>query len=601
MPTARMAPFGGMIPATDDTLLPDTNSSLAQNTWLYQGSVWGLPTPKVVHTNTDATITKVYRIPNNYTDPVHFSDSYWLEFSNIDTDVIRSVVIDDQYDRYYWASPSGPPKYNTRNRIAAGNTGANAPFILGIPQPDTPSLVVTGGSSSTQRSTAYVTTYVSAYGEEGPVSTPVDTTGKVDATWTLTLPAPASTDLGGTGADRFLTKVRIYRTVTGTNGTTTFFFVVELPISTTTYVDGASDATVSLNEILSSTTWSAPPSDLQGWVTLTNGMIAGWRKNELWFCEPFRPHAWPAQYTLTTEYPIVSLGVLGQTLVITTQGLIYTATGVDPSSMSIVKLPGIVPNTSRGSTVSAPDGVYFTSPQGLVVVSPGGVLNVTRELIHKDRWTALVNLPTLRAVRLSNAYYGFGSARLGVFDVDSFDINAFTQEDFSGSRAGVLVDPTSQSVAFNILHSDDAIINVMADAWSDEVFLIRDGKTLWVDISDNTSVRDPYVWRSKKFQSPDKANFTVMKAFFKDIPWAGFTLNPVPNASLVQTLAPDQYGLLRLYADDKLVWTRELRTTGEQMRLPSGFKADYWQWEIEARVEVTSFQAATSVADLRKI
>jgi len=598
MSTARMAPFGGMVPAVDDTLLQSTNSSLAKNTWLYQGSVWGLPTPKLIHTNADATITKVYRIPNNYTDPVHFSDSLWLEFSNLDTDVIRSVVIDDQFDRYYWASSSSAPRYNTLERIAAGNTGANAPFLLGIPQPGTPTLVITSGGSSTQRSTAYVTTYVSAYGEEGPVSNPVDGTGKVDAIWTLTLPAPAAGDLG---TDRNLTNVRIYRTVTGTDGTTTFFFVAELPIATTTYADSASDATVSLNEILSSTTWSGPPDDLQGWVTLTNGMIAGWRQNELWFCEPFRPHAWPARYTVTTEYPIVALGVLGQTLVVTTQGIIYTATGVDPSSISLVKLPGILPCTSRGSVVSAPDGVYFSSPQGLIVVSPGGVLNVTKELIHKDKWTAYVKTSTLRAARLSNSYYAFGSSRFGVFDIDAFDNNAFAQEDFSGAKNGVLIDPTSASVAFNILTSEDAIVNVMADAWSDEVFIVRDGKTWWLDIGDPAVSRDPYTWRSKKFQAEDKKNFSVMKTFFKDITWAGFTLNPTPVVDINQQLADDQYGLVRLYADDRLVWARELRVSGEQMRLPSGFKADFWQWEIEARVEVTSMQAATSVTDLRQV
>lgn len=594
MSTARMAPFGGMVPATDDTLLPSTNSSLAQNTWLYQGTVWGLPTPKKIRDNTDDTVTKVYRIPNNYTDPVHFSDSVWLEFSNIDTDVIRSVVIDDQYDRYYWASPSGPPQYNTLARIKTNSP----PYLLGIPQPDNMSLSVTGGGSTTQRTTAYVITYVSAFGEEGPVSNPVVGTGKVDATWTLTLPLPASGDLG---ADRNLTKTRIYRTVTGTDGTTTFFFVAEIAITTTTYADSASDAAISLNEILSSTSWSGPPSDLQGWVTMTNGMIAGWRDNELWFCEPFRPHAWPAEYTITTEYPIVGLGVLGQTLVVTTQGTLYTATGVAPSNISLVKLPGIVPCTSRGSIVSAPDGVYFSSPQGIIIVSPGGVLNVTKELIRKDKWTSLVKTPTLRAARISSAYYAFGSARLGVFDKDAFDNDAFTQEDFSGSKNGILVDPTSGSVAFNLLNSEGAVINVMSDAWSDEVFVIRDGQTQWLDIGDLTAVRDPYIWRSKKFQAEDKKNFTVMKVFFKDIPWSGFTLNPVPVVDTNQQLADDQYGLARLYADDRLVWCRELRISGEQMRLPSGFKADYWQWEFEARVEITSAQAATSVTELRQV
>jgi len=157
MTAARISPFGGMIPATDDTLLPEINASLAKNTWVYQGTVQGIPAPKVLRTNTDDTVTKVYRIPNNYTDAQHLVDSVWMEFTNIDTDVVRSVVVDDAFDRYYWAAPSLVPQYNTRARIANGDPS----FTLGVPQPPTPVLNIVGGASATQRSTAYVLTYVS--------------------------------------------------------------------------------------------------------------------------------------------------------------------------------------------------------------------------------------------------------------------------------------------------------------------------------------------------------------------------------------------------------------------------------------------------------
>jgi len=47
--------------------------------------------------------------------------------------------------------------------------------------------------------------------------------------------------------------------------------------------------------------------------------------------------------------------------------------------------------------------------------------------------------------------------------------------------------------------------------------------------------------------------------------------------------------------------TRELRTSGVIMKLPSGFKADYWQFELETRVIVLSLQAATSVKELKGV
>ena len=76
----------------------------------------------------------------------------------------------------------------------------------------------------------------------------------------------------------------------------------------------------------------------------------------------------------------------------------------------------------------------------------------------------------------------------------------------------------------------------------------------------------------------------------------------VINNNLVQTYNPTaQYGIVRFYADNNLIATRELRRSGEQLRLPSGFKSDYWQIEFEGTVHVYSIQVATSAKELRAI
>jgi hypothetical protein len=108
------------------------------------------------------------------------------------------------------------------------------------------------------------------------------------------------------------------------------------------------------------------------------------------------------------------------------------------------------------------------------------------------------------------------------------------------------------------------------------------------------------LWRSKIWQPQDKKNFAAMRVYFDVPPWAP-AQNPIRNTSEPQTLAADQYGLVRLYTDERLVMTRELRTSGELMRFPSGFKADFWQVEFEARVKIASFQMATSVKELMKV
>lgn len=67
------------------------------------------------------------------------------------------------------------------------------------------------------------------------------------------------------------------------------------------------------------------------------------------------------------------------------------------------------------------------------------------------------------------------------------------------------------------------------------------------------------------------------------------------------TLSTQPFGVVRLYADGNLVFTRELLTSGEQFRLPSGFKAQFWQIEFEARVKIFSVQMATSAKELRNV
>ncbi len=129
------------------------------------------------------------------------------------------------------------------------------------------------------------------------------------------------------------------------------------------------------------------------------------------------------------------------------------------------------------------------------------------------------------------------------------------------------------------------------------MFLIKDGDLLWLDLSQTTPTITPAVWRSKIFQPKKTDNFQAMKVYF-EVPDGTGDQAPTRTNTLVQELAVDQYGLVRAYANGTLVMTRELRTTGELWKLPSGFKADFWQFEIEGRVRVLSLQVATSAKEL---
>lgn len=596
MVAINLESFGGMIPAVDDRLLPNSHAALSENAWVYKGTLHGFHEPVSVYSCQEPTTKKVYRIPLQYYDKDHIPDSFWMEFDVADTDIIRSPTIGDSFDRYYWAASqdvvASVPKYNTKARILNGDD----PYTLGIPAPTVAPAVgsVSGGTAPTE-SRAYVYTWVSAYGEESAPSPPVTYTGNANGTWNLTVTAP-----GAVATDRNLTHVNIYRTITSSLGTATYYFVAQITIVTTSYADAVATTTVSIANILKSIYWTPPPEDLEGMVSMPNGMVAGWRGNEVWFCEPYRLHTWPSIYTVAVEYPIVGCGVIGQTLIVCTTGNPYAISGINPANMAISRLAQFEPCLSRSSIVSTPAGVAYASSNGLAIAQPGAVNVVSRQMVGKDDWQSLLMLPTLRATTLNGGYYAWGSVRAGCFDSEAFDDGSFLQDDYTGAYTGAFIDINDARVSYHRLSfPDDPTDNVITDHWTGEIFLLRDGEVLWLDIS-STRVEGAFKWRSKPFNMQERKNLGAMRVWFdtnSNLP----DLNPVRNTYLVQDLADDQYGLVRVYADNNLVYTNELRTSGELMRLPSGFKAQYYQIEIEARVEIAKIEAASSVKELRVV
>jgi hypothetical protein len=692
-----------------------------------------------------------YRLPNTITNDTSIvaDDSFWLEFDDPDTRVIHSPVVSDSFHRYYWSSPSVPPKYNTYDRILNGDPA----WLLGVPASGcAPGVVVSGGGDTSQlgnvnvlpaaagltdyrpgndifltpivptgtmliqdvsfvpassdgtlnfqavvysdlngspyqllgvgdqvtgisagvtavssiqngvsvisnttywigiahdnplylnvadnrvtngatisntfsngppdpaaatgggavwqmwgdllgasvyTARAYVYTWVTAYGEEGPPSLPSVVNGWSNATWTVSLFTPLLTDMG---VNRNIATTRIYRSITNLSGQGTYFLVAEIPVAQATYVDTIDDATVGLNQQLVSLYWFEPPADLQGFVTFPNGIAIGWRANEVWFSEAYRPHAWPPGYVLTTEFPIVGIGVCGQSIVVCTQGSPYVITGVNPSAMSMMKINLPEPCLHRGSIVSTDTTVLYISQNGLIQISQSGAGgNVTEGWITRERWQALTPQKFIRAIKHATSYFAFGT----VFGSDNsvaqqgFTIELSPQDQTSFT---IWPQPGGHRLGFSELSSPNGfdIDNVLLDPWTGVGLLVQNGGVWFYDFTDQAPTIVPYTWRSKKYQQQSKKCFSAMKVWF-DVPpgtpaqIARDTNEPQPE------LGPEQYGIVRVFADDQLWCTREIRTSGELLRIYSGIKAETWSFEIESRVTISNMQVSTSVKEL---
>lgn len=245
------------------------------------------------------------------------------------------------------------------------NTYSNGPPETATATIDQPTWQLWGNllGASVFTARAYVYTWISEYGEEGPPSPPTVVNGWSNGTWRVELFTPTPENMG---VDRNITHTRIYRSITNQSGQGTYFFVAEIPVTQEVYEDTIPDNTVALNQQLVSLYWSAPPADLQAIIPFPNGVSVGFRSNEIWFSELYRPHAWPPGYVLTTEFPIVGIGVCGQAIVVCTQSSPYLVNGINPSAMALAKINLPEPCIHRGSIVSTDTTVLYISPNGLI-------------------------------------------------------------------------------------------------------------------------------------------------------------------------------------------------------------------------------------------
>ena len=776
MTAYKIDKFGGMLPAWNTLLLPEGQADYSINAYLFSGALTGWRQPKLLRPLRNSAAQFVYRVANMNTNDTRLTadDSFWLEFLDPDTTVMRSPVVQDQWNRFYYANTTQAPRYNTYQRIADDLHD----WILGVPASGcTPGVQVTGGGDTIQvgypnvdettssgyqyvpshhitlvpfvpsgsmliqsisfnpqligatnftgvvysdlngkpyellgyspttladpvletqtavmdnavsvisnttywlgfasdsayylenandqllsagyqatytnappdplntgaitmvptfriwgnllgasvfEARGYVYTWVTEYGEEGPPSEPVVVNGWSNGTWTVTLFQPMPENMGADypsldengdpildelgnpvmlPANRNITTTRLYRTISNQSGLGTYFLVAEMPVTQGVYVDVLPDDMVALNSQLVSLYWFAPPEDLQSIQAFPNGIAVGFRKNEIWFAEAYRPHAWPPGYVLTTEFPIVGLGVCGQAVVVCTQGTPYVVNGVNPASMALTKVNLQEPCLHRGSIVTTDTTALYVSQNGLIQVSQSGAGdNMTEGWISRERWQELTPQHRIRAVKHASCYFAFGA--------DTYESpirRGFTIELSSEDKTSFTIWPQAggHRLGYNNLTSPNEfdIDNVELDAYTGICLLVQDNGIYYYDFTDQHPVIVPYLWRSKTYQQLSRKNFEAMRVWFT-----------VPDTTPPQVtrdvsapqpeLGDNQYGIIRVYVDGEVWTTREIRKTGELLRILSGIKGEQWQWEIEGRVDISNLQVSTSVKELATV
>ena len=249
----------------------------------------------------------------------------------------------------------------------------------------------------------YVATFVTDLGEESAPSTTSDMV-ELDQYDTVTIARPT------VPSGRNISHWRIYRSNAGTQAaafqlvTTTDNGGSGLLVATTSYTDEIEST--ALGEVCPTDTWAEPESGLKGLVGMPGGVMAAFKGNTVYFCHPYVPYAWPVEYQITTERPIVGLGVFGQTLFVGTEGEPYFISGSDSASMSSQRSDSNQACVSRRSIAMVQGGVLYASPDGLCGVSAGSVDVLTKGLYTREDWQAL-SPTTMFAIEHEAIYYLF--------------------------------------------------------------------------------------------------------------------------------------------------------------------------------------------------
>lgn len=265
----------------------------------------------------------------------------------------------------------------------------------------------------------YVVSFVTDWGEESEPS-PFSEMLEVDANDTVTIQRPQAMT-GELHSSRNVQSWRIYRSNTSSTSAA-WQLVKDVPISVNSFLDDK--ASEELDSLQPQFTWTAPPYRmdsqfsgdnkpsvglnpyLRGLKGMPNGIMAGFIDNTVAFCEPYIPYAWPVEYQISTEYPIVGFGVFDQTLFVGTTGNPYLMTGAHSASMTAIKLDSNQSCVARRTIVGVQGGVLYASPDGLCLASQSGVEVVTRNLFAREFWQSLKPL-TMFAAEHEGVYYLF--------------------------------------------------------------------------------------------------------------------------------------------------------------------------------------------------
>jgi hypothetical protein len=609
MPVLKIENFSGISPRTGSALLAPNQAQVARNVKLQSGELrpWRKPVFKYQPGLSD--VRSIYRLENSTT-----GGSAWLEFA-VDTDVVPGPVADTTEFRVYYTDGVAPKKTNWALATTSG-TGTkpfpNKAYNLGVPAPTVaPTLTASTGTAETR---AYVYTYISSFGAvlEESAPSPAASISLATTTTTVTVGTFGTAPLASAGYN--ITAIRVYRSVTSTSSAT-YLYVGEVTVNPVTGVaSGSLSDTVlaaNLGVALPSFTYTPPPDGLKGLISMPNGILAGFIGNEVWFSEPYLPHAWPVAYMMTVGAPIVGLGTFGQSLVVCTTQTPYIITGSQPGAMSQERVPLPEPCVAKKSITSDQFGVLYASPNGLVSISPGTQDVISRSLFTRDEWQAYVpsNMVGVIYQNMYIAFYQVGSEKSALIIMRGDSPPLVTLD--VASQAVFVARSTAE--VFFVSPLDNAIYQLDADPinntyyeWLSKTFILPEPTNFAIakvqanwDYMDDTDAYNELVAEITASNQALWSSGAPLKSTVNSVVLNGMQVNGSILAN-IPTQAETRVVQAFVYANDTLIATNGF-TGQDPARLPAGKKEYIYEVKLTGNAPLRSFAMATSIGELRQV
>lgn len=452
------------------------------------------------------------------------------------------------------------------------------------------SLVMQFGYDTGAENAAWLMTFVNQLGEESAPFTPCETSvssGYRMAAFYINKSA-LSRKMATAFAGRYpVHGIRFYKTASGSSASENFYYVGTVKVGGgslqgETYFDTSLDNATNYYAINSqpNTALGAPCKTtnfiadvaelqkLQGLTTLYNGILAAFKGNEVWYCEPYQPWCWRRSYVHTLPHKVVSLLPQEQGVYILTERYPYYASGASPDSMMPTRIPSQFPCLNRQSAVTINGMAVYLSPDGPVFLD-GANARLDTMAFSRESWRRSweAGLTSDGEIRLA----AYGSRLIAYFPSPTTAVTGYLY-DMTTQGWTTLTEPIK--FAFTV---PPGMFGQHADNLA-----IYSGSGNWKLLGGDATQTKAWEWRSKDFVMAYPTNFGVIQLF---------------GVGSV---------LLTVFADGVQVHqqTVALSDRGTLVRLPAGFLASKWAYSIKAQssgVVLRASPMAQTISELKNV